>query len=67
MAGLSLKKILKDFPDIEIEKVEYLTHLSAARADGATMIPALISGDDKLVGFMLTSSKIRAFLESLGD
>jgi hypothetical protein len=67
MAGLSLNKVLEDFPDIEVEKVEYLTHFSAARKDGATIIPALVSGDNKLVGILLSSVKIRAFLESLGD
>ncbi len=65
MASRSLSRLLADFPEIRVEKVEYLTHLSAARANGVRMIPALVSGDRRLGGFYLTRARIRRFLESL--
>jgi predicted DsbA family dithiol-disulfide isomerase len=65
MAGLSLSSLLDDFPDIELEKIEYLTNLGSAHKAGVRQIPTLMSGDQKLNGFYLTKSRIRRFLESL--
>ncbi len=65
MAGLSLKRLLRDFPEISVEKVEYLTNRGQAREDGVHSIPTLVSGDKKLSGFYLTKKSIREFLESL--
>ena len=65
MAGLSLSQLLPDFPDIRIEKVEYLANLVSSRKDGIRSIPTLSSGDKKLGGFYLTKKRIRQFLESL--
>ena len=65
MAGLSLSKLLADFPDVEIEKIEYLANMGQAHKAGVNLIPTLISGDQKLGGYYLTKKSIRRFLESL--
>ena len=65
MAGLSLKQLLPDFPDIEVNKVELITNLGNLRKEGIKMIPAMVSGDKKMSGLFLTKRHIRCFLESL--
>ena len=65
LAGLSLSSLLADFPDIEVEKVEYLANLVSSHKKGVRQIPTLMSGGKKLNGFYLTKKSIRRFLESL--
>ena len=65
MTGLSLSRLLPDFPEIELEKVEYLANFRASRREGVSSIPTLKSGDKKLSGFLLTQSRIREFLDSI--
>ena len=65
MAGLSLSRLLGDFPDIKLEKVEYLANMGRATKEGVRLIPTLISGDKKLGGYYLTKKSIHRFLESL--
>ncbi len=65
MAGLFLSSLLRDFPDIKLEKIEYLTNLGSAHKVGVRQIPTLVSGDEKLGGFPLTRGSIRRFLESV--
>ncbi len=65
MAGLSLSQLLPEFPDVGLEKVEYLANLGSARRAGVKAIPTLVSEDRKLTGFYLTKKKIREFLASL--
>lgn len=65
VAGLSLSRLLRDFPDVAVEKVEYLANRSRSREAGVNSIPTLVSGDKKLSGFLLTRSRISDFLESL--
>ena len=65
VAGRALKGLLKDFPNIEVNKVEFLTNRADARKDGVKRIPALVYGDRKLTGMLLTKGKIRQFLESI--
>ena len=67
MAGLSLSQILDGFPDIKVEKVEYLTNLGRSRKDGVSSIPTLVAGDKKLSGYYLTKKRIHRFLESLQE
>jgi hypothetical protein len=66
MASLALRSLLDDYPHVSVERVEYLTNLSAARAAGVRSIPTLSSGDRSLGGFLLTKRSIRQFLDSLG-
>lgn len=56
---------MKEFPDIEVNKVSYLTNRSLAKESGVNSIPALVYGDRKLTGVLLGKGKIRKFLESL--
>jgi len=65
VAGLSLKQLLPDFPDIEVNKVEVLTDFGRFRKEGIRLFPALVSGDKELSGMFLTKKQIRRFLESL--
>ena len=65
MAGLSLSLLRRDFPNITVDKVEYLGNLGSSRKAGVRSIPTLVSGDKKLSGIYLTKKKIRQFLESL--
>ena len=65
LAGRSLAKLLAEFPNVRLDKVELLTNRARARAAGVRQIPALVHGDTKLTGFYLTKSRIRRFLESL--
>ena len=65
MAGLSLSQLLPEFPDVVLEKVEYLANFRSSRAAGVKAIPTLVSDDRKLTGFYLTKEKIREFLASL--
>ena len=67
MAGVSLAKLQADFPDVEVEKVEYLANLGRAREDGVWTIPSLVSVGGKLSGFYLTKRSIRRFLESVSS
>ncbi len=65
MAKRSVGQLSPEFPNIEIEPVEFLTHRDRARADGIGAIPALVCGERKLSGFYLTKKRIRRFLESI--
>ena len=65
MAGLSLSRLLPDFPEIEVDKVDFVDHIARARADGVRKYPGMVCGDRKLTGFFLTRRRIRRFLQSL--
>ena len=67
MTGLSLSRVLRDFPDIEVNKIEVLTNIGRSHKDGVRIIPALVAGDKKLSGVVLGKKKIRNFLESLSS
>lgn len=64
-AGLFLSGMLEDFPDIEVERVEYLANRSLAREAGVHSIPTLVAGEKSLSGFVLTRKRLRRFLETL--
>jgi hypothetical protein len=65
VTGLSLSRALRDFPDITLEKVEYLTNFSRARKAGVLTIPTLVSGETRLSGILLGKKSIHQFLEAL--
>ncbi len=65
MASRALARILDDFPDVAIDKVEYLSNRAVARAAGVKTIPSLVYGEARLSGAVLTKGKIRSFLEAL--
>ena len=64
-AGLWLGQLLSEFPDLRIEKVEFLTGRGRAAQDGVRAIPTLVAGDQRLSGFFLTKGRLRSFLASL--
>jgi len=64
-AGLWLRQLLPEFPQIQVEQVELLTNLGRARREGVPRIPTLIAGEQRLTGFILTKGRIRRFLETL--
>ncbi len=65
LAKLWLASLKPDFPGIDVEKVEFLTHRAQAREAGVRAIPTLVAGDRQLSGFLLTRGAIRTFFESL--
>jgi hypothetical protein len=65
MAKLSLSQLEREFPDVRIERVEYLSNLGRAADAGVRMIPSFVAGDRRLTGFYLTRASIRNFLASL--
>jgi hypothetical protein len=65
MAGRVLVRILDDFPDITIHKIEVLTSPGQSLKAGIRSIPSLVNGDKSLTGLFLNENKIRTFLESL--
>ena len=67
LSKLVLKQVLKEFPDVRVEKKELFGHMQEAKAAGAKSIPALVWGDRVLRGVIFTPARVRAFLESLPD
>ena len=62
---LMLKQVLKDFPDIQVERKELFSNMSEAKAAGARTIPALVAGDKVLRGSIFTPGKLREFFSDL--
>ncbi len=65
LAGRALAELKADFPALEIRRVEVTLQPLSALAAGVRMIPCLVAGTDKLSGFMLSKTEIRAFLNQL--
>jgi len=65
LAGQFLSSLQSGFSEVEIEKVEALSHRSEMRDDGIKQFPALVCEDKSLSGFILTRAKIRGYLASL--
>ena len=63
--GHALRAVLRKHRDVEVTKVEFLTHGEQATKDGVRSIPALVARGRALTGFILTKGKIERFLESL--
>ena len=63
MADRALSKILKDYPEINIEKIDIVTNPARAWKDGIRMIPALKSGNEILSGILLGEDEIRKFID----
>jgi glutaredoxin len=65
LASRALARALKDYPDIAVEKIEYFTNMSAAKAAGVRSFPTLVSGGQQLSGILLTEKNIREFLKGI--
>lgn len=67
IASLFLGSLLEHYPNVRIERIEYLWNGGAAREAGVRSIPTLTSGGRTLSGFLLTKSSIRRFLDTVTD
>ncbi len=67
MTKVLLARALREHPDVEVTRVEFLTNMARAKADGISSIPALVSEGRRLTGAILTQNKIERFLASLGN
>ena len=66
LVGRELTKLQKEFPKLQIEKVDILTSPGRTLKDGVKMIPTLKAGDRTLTGIFLRSAQVREFvIESL--
>ncbi|NNF12306.1 MAG: hypothetical protein HKN72_03745 [Gemmatimonadetes bacterium] len=65
MASRSINELLPDYPEIQVERVEYLTNLKRARREGVRTIPTLVEEGGGLQGFYLTKARIRAYFDDL--
>lgn len=63
MVDRELTRLLKDRQDIELDKIDILSHPRQAWNEGVRMIPALKSGDRILSGIILGKKDIQQFLE----
>ncbi|RUM37895.1 MAG: hypothetical protein DSY70_08965 [Desulfobulbus sp.] len=62
IVGRELTKLQKEFPELEITKVDIMAQPLKSLKQGITMIPTLTTGQETLSGFMLSSSRIRDFV-----
>lgn len=65
MVSRSIRALLSDYPEIQIERVEYLSNLQRAREAGVRAIPALVHEAGELKGFYLTKPRLRAYFDSV--
>jgi len=65
MAKKALDELLKDMDDVELEEVEVMTNPLRALKDGIKFIPSLKSGNEKISGILLSSDKIKTFLNKV--
>jgi hypothetical protein len=65
LVGRELTKLQQEFPELEIEKVDILTHPGRTFKDGVRMIPTLKAGDRVLTGIFLSPSEIRDFVKKV--
>jgi predicted DsbA family dithiol-disulfide isomerase len=66
ISGIALSRVLRNHPDVELTKVEFLSNMKSARAAGVRAIPTLVAEGRSLTGFLLTPGRIEQFLNSLG-
>lgn len=65
LASRFIAALLPEYPEIRVERVEYLTNMGRARRDGVRTIPALVDERGDLKGFVLTKARIREYFEAL--
>jgi len=64
LTSVFLRSLLADYPDVTIERVEFLRQSNKARAVGIRTIPTLVAGNERLTGFLITRGKLRRFLDA---
>ncbi len=65
MAGLSLDKVLPEFPDIQIDKVNGLESHELLREKGVRKFPTLMHEDRLWSVIFMTRGRIRRFLKGV--
>lgn len=58
-----LKKIIADYPSLQLETIEVATSLARTRQAGIKTVPAIRIGNEVLTGIILTPRMIRSFIE----
>ncbi len=64
-AKQKLRTILKEFDDFEVEEIDAVLSFNTMREDDLLLFPALVCGEHKVNGVLLTEKKIRSFLKSI--
>jgi len=59
----TLKKIIADSPNLELETIEVATNLTRSRQAAITTVPTIRIGNHVLTGIILTPRMIRRFIE----
>lgn len=54
----------QEYPEVQLEPVEITFNFTRAWKDGIRMFPAVKIGEDVLSGVLLSSGKVREFVES---
>ncbi len=62
LAGRALRRLAREFPDLEIETVEITREPLRAAQDGVRMVPTVRYGDKQQSGLLITNSGLRKFL-----
>ena len=62
--GYELKKLKKEYPEIELESIEVTTDFKRTWNDGIKIFPALKIENEILSGLILTPRRIRKFVQS---
>ena len=62
LVGRELTKLKREFPELQIEKVDILTNPGRTLKDGVRMIPTLKAGDRTLTGIYLSSAQVKEFV-----
>jgi len=65
LVGRELTKLAKEFPQLEIKKVDILSSPVQSLQQGIRMIPTLQAGEQRLSGIFLSGKEIRAFVTDI--
>lgn len=63
MVDRVLTKLQKENPELEVTKIDVVTHPLAAWKNGIRMFPALKAGSKVLSGIFLREKEIRRFID----
>ncbi len=62
MVRRALDKLRPEFPSLEVEEIDIVTHPGTAWDNKIRMIPTLVCGERRLAGIFLSGAQIRSFL-----
>ncbi len=67
LVSRELNKLYREFPGLQVEKIDILTHPRQALAAKIRMIPTLKAGDLVLSGILLKPEAIRKFVAKVSE